>query len=128
VSESNLGSGPISFFYDCMQDDRVIPASEVVANVTVGEPAEFDNFVVIYTKTFSTMKIDSPVHSNHKLFRNSVSCKSTTFNNTTYFRFYNFSRTATFRDSKFNGYSYFGNRSAYFRSSDFIQRFQLRKL
>lgn len=86
-----------------MPDERIIPASEVLAKIKAGGPAEFDNYTIVGDLNLSALKIDDKVHFNNTFFKNSVNCKSTTFGNTVYFGSSKFNETAYFRYSNFNG-------------------------
>ena len=75
-----------------MPDRREVQASEVEAKIRAGEPAEFDNCVIVGDLNLSGLVIEEPVHFDHTIFRNSVNLKSTIFNG-----------IANFKGSIFNG-------------------------
>jgi hypothetical protein len=113
---------------------RVIPASDVLAKIEAGQPAEFDNYTIVGDLNLSTLKFEGSVHFNHTLFQNSVHFNNSIFNDTAYFGdssfndpayfgYSSFNGTAYFRGSSFNDTAYFGDSSfndpAYFRGSSF---------
>jgi hypothetical protein len=118
-------------------EGRVVPASDVLAKIKAGQPADFDDYTIVGDLDLSTLKTKGLVHFNHTLFRNSVECRSTTFSDVAYFHNSNFNKTANFMNSKFNGTAHFEdsnfngtadfrnstfNGPAYFQSSRFVER------
>ena len=106
-----------------MSDDRVIAASEVLAKIKAGEPAEFDNYTIVGYLNLSAMKIEDPVNFNHTIFQNFVNFGYTSFKGPAYFEFSTFNGPANFWHSAFNGPAHFQssafNGLAYFESSAF---------
>ena len=85
-----------------MSDDRVIAASEVLAKIKAGEPAEFDNYTIVGYLNLSAMKIEDPVNFNHTIFQNFVNFGYTSFKGPAYFEFSTFNGPANFWHSAFN--------------------------
>lgn len=85
-----------------MPEGSVVMASDVLANITDGKPADFDNCTVIGDLNLRSLKIEKPVHFNHTLFQNSVNCQNTIFNRTAYFFDSTFNKNALFSYSTFN--------------------------
>ena len=52
-------------------DDRVISSSEVETKIKSGEPADFDNYIIIGDLNFSG-RIKGGVHFNNTIFQNKV--------------------------------------------------------
>ena len=105
-------------------DAQVVPASEVVAKIKAGQPANFDNYTIEGYLNLSTLVIDEVVHFNNTIFQDSVNCNFTTFGKVAYFISSTFKADAYFRSSNFNDeIAYFRssnfNGTAYFRSSNF---------
>jgi len=100
-------------------DNRIAQANDVLKIIKAGEPVTFDNYTIVGELNLSILRIDSPVHFNNTLFRNSVKCNSTVFSNAAYFRYSNFNGNAYFSDSTFNQTADFGhskfNGDAYFK-------------
>ena len=118
-----LGLIALSVADGATDSSRVISASKVLATIKAGEPAEFDNCIIVGDLNFSTLEIDEPVHFNHTLFQNSVDFSLTTFNGTAAFQFSTFNGYANFWSSTFKGNAAFQgstfNGDAAFQSSTF---------
>ena len=54
-----------------LPDDRFILASEVETKIKSGEPADFDNYIIIGDLNFSG-RIKGGVHFNNTIFQNKV--------------------------------------------------------
>jgi hypothetical protein len=91
-----------------LSEKRVIKASEVEAAIRAGEPAEFDNCIIVGGLNLSRLKTERPVHFNFTIFQDFVTFHSAALNSTAYFR-----------GSKFNGVAEFGG-SVFNRPVDFI--------
>lgn len=102
---------------------REVPAKDVLAKIGAGEPAEFDNCVIVGYLNLSALTIERSVHFNDTIFQNSVNFESTIFNGDAYFRASTFNGAAYFGHSTFNGTAYFErstfNDTAYFLASTF---------
>jgi hypothetical protein len=85
---------------------KEVPASDVLAKIVAGEPAEFDNCVIVGDLNLGGLTIERPIHFNYTVFQDSVNFNYTTFG-----------CTAFFRSSEFNGDAYF--RHSAFRDVDF---------
>jgi hypothetical protein len=84
-------------------EERVVSASDVLAKIKAGQPAEFDNCNIVDYLNLSTLKIEGDVHFNNTLFQNFLNCESATFINAAYFVDSNFNDTADFGYANFNG-------------------------
>src|SRR5271157_2336375 len=102
---------------------KIVQASEILAKIKAGQPAEFDNCIIEGDLNLRALKIDGPVHFNHTIFRDSAIFASATFKGTAYFMSSTFNGNADFLSSTFNGKAYFVfstfNREARFRSTTF---------
>jgi hypothetical protein len=94
------------------QTKQVALASEVLTKIKAGEPADFDDHIIVGDLNLNAMKIEMPVHFNRAIFRDSVVFTQTTFDNVADFSGSEFNRNADFRGSKFDS-------DAYFRSTKF---------
>jgi hypothetical protein len=92
-------------------DDRVVPANEVLAKIKAGEPAEFDNCIIVGDLDLSALKIKGPVHFNRTIFRNSANFEYTTFSDAASFEGSEFNNIVDFRGSSFNSHADFQNSS-----------------
>ena len=63
-----------------ISDNRVVPAGDVLAKIKAGQPAEFDDCIIVGDLDLSVLTIERPVNFNHTTFQDSVDFKSTTFN------------------------------------------------
>lgn len=82
---------------------KAISANDVRARIVAGQPAEFDNCIIVGDLNLSALNIEGPVHFNLTLFLNSANFSSTTFNGPAYFAVSMFNSSAHFRSSEFNG-------------------------
>ncbi len=118
-----LGLIAISIAEGATEPQKFVPASYVLAKIEAGQPAEFDNCIIIGGLNLSALKIEGPVHFNHTLFQNSVNFNSTILNGTADFSSSTFNGTAYFMNSTFNDPAHFGyttfDGTASFMNSDF---------
>lgn len=89
-----------------------IQASEIREKILAGEPAEFDNRIIVGYLDLSGLIIAVPVHFNHSIFQDPANFNYTTFNADAYFVKSNFCGDVHFLYSKFN-------RGANFLNSNF---------
>ena len=97
---------------------REVLASDVLAKIKAGQPAEFDNCSIVGDLNLSLLKIDERVHFNNTLFLNAANFEATTFNSTAYFRYSEFAN-ANFKGTTFCEDTYFED--AVFDWADFIE-------
>jgi hypothetical protein len=102
---------------------REVPASDVLAKIKAGQPAEFDNCTIVGNLNLSVLTIDEQVHFNNTRFQNVVNFNSIIFNRDVYFEDAKFNIDANFVRAKFNGNAHFKdvvfNGNAIFRDAEF---------
>jgi hypothetical protein len=101
-----------------MPENKMIPASDVLAKIKAGESADFDNCTILGDLNLSTLKIEGPVHFNYAYFQNSASFKSTVFNDIADFSSSKFNSTADFSSSVFKSTADFSS-SVFKSTADF---------
>jgi hypothetical protein len=108
---------------DGVELSRQVNASDVLATIKTGQPAEFDNYIILGDLDLSALKIGNKVHFNNTRFQGSANFESTDFNSDAYFGGSAFNSDVNFEGSAFNGITDFRgaafNGDAYFGYSDF---------
>jgi hypothetical protein len=86
---------------------KVVHASEVLANLSADKPAEYDNCVITGPLDLSQGEVNEDVHFNNTIFQDSVQFNSTRFNSRVYFISSKFNNSANFDASQFNSTAVF---------------------
>ncbi|HOT06358.1 MAG TPA: pentapeptide repeat-containing protein [Methanotrichaceae archaeon] len=94
------------------QENRVVQASDVLAEIRAGQAAEFDYCTIVGDLDLSGLKVEKPVHFNFTTFQDTVNCNFAIFEGDAHFLHSVFDDLADFSHSEFN-------RTADFRSSEF---------
>jgi hypothetical protein len=115
---------PIMIAGGLEEPPKIVQASDVLANIRAGQPAEYDDCVIVGELDLSGLEVSKPIHFNHTIFQNAAGFYSTSFNNPTYFNGTQFNSYAIFSESQFNRTAYFNgtlfNSVAIFEKSKFI--------
>jgi hypothetical protein len=92
---------------------KIVPASEVLHNIGLGNPLEYDNRIITGNLNLNKLEVRGDVHFNKTIFQDSVyfsstkfsgiaDFSSTTFNGDAVFSYSTFKKPASFDNSTFN--------------------------
>lgn len=102
---------------------KIVPASEVLHNISLGNPLEYDNCIITGDLNLNKLEVKGGIHFNKTIFRDSVYSRSTKFSGIADFSSSTFSGDVKFCDSTFNDDAYFSyatfKKLAFFDNSTF---------
>ena len=102
---------------------KIVPASEVLHNISLGNPLEYDNCIITGDLNLNKLEVKGGIHFNKTIFRDSVYSRSTKFSGIADFSSSTFSGDVKFCDSTFDDDAYFSyatfKKLAFFENSTF---------